>query len=329
MTSSLDLSATSEALLTNIIALTEQRDQLSLEYSLFLALESILEPTALLALEWTGESETFQVVHESESLPRPPESVLVAAHALSGDFRHLGVVEGTDWLVTTIVAMSDNAHRILVLGLREWNESDLRMARGMLQVYRNFVDLLNDSEKDTLTGLMNRRRLEKHLAELLAARRNGRRGDDHLRRDFLAVLDIDRFKVVNDTYGHLIGDEVLLLFANIMRQSLRDEDRCYRYGGEEFIVLLGNISRDNALMVLERLRGNVANHVFPQVGHITVSTGMTMVENQALPSRIIEEADRALYYAKGHGRNQVREYQTLVDAGEIQLQDISGTVELF
>lgn len=329
MTSSLDLSSTSEALLTNIITLTEQRDQLSLEYSLFLALEGILEPTALIALEWTAGDGDSRIVHEKPGIPRPPESVLAMARAASEDFQHLGVVEGADWLVMSIEAMTENARRVLVLGMKAWDKTDMRMARGMLRVYQNFMALLNDSEKDTLTGLMNRRRLEKHLAELLTARRNGRRGDDHLRRDFLAVLDIDRFKTVNDNFGHLIGDEVLLLFANVMRQSLRDEDRCYRYGGEEFIVLLGNIGRDHALMVLERLRINVANHEFPQVGHISVSIGLTLVENQSLPSGIIEEADRALYYAKSHGRNQVREYQALVDAGEARVAEISGTVELF
>jgi diguanylate cyclase (GGDEF)-like protein len=329
MTSSLDLIPISEALLSNILTLTAQRDQVSLEYSLLMAMDDILEPSTLIALEWIGDSEHFQVVYEGTATIRPPESILAAAQALSETCQHLGVESGTDWLVMPIVAMTENTRRAMVLGLKKWTDSDIRMARGMLRVYQNFVQLLNDSEKDTLTGLMNRRRLEKHLAELLTTRRNKRRSDDLARRDFLAVLDIDRFKLVNDTYGHLIGDEVLLLFANIMRKSLRDEDRCYRYGGEEFIVLLANISRSNALMVLERLRDNIAKHEFPQVGHITVSIGLTLVENLHLPSGIIEEADRALYYAKAHGRNQVREYQALVQAGEIQVPDISGTVELF
>jgi len=241
----------------------------------------------------------------------------------------LGMREGLDWLLLGIEAMVENGRRVLILGLSGWSQNDLRMARGMLRVYQNFTQLLNDSEKDTLTGLMNRRRLEKHLAELLAARRLGRRDYDTQRQDYLAVLDIDRFKAVNDNFGHLIGDEVLLLFANVMRQSLRDEDRCYRYGGEEFIVLLREINRDQALMVLERLRAKVASHIFPQVGHITVSIGVTLVEHQQLPPQIIEEADRALYYAKGHGRDQVREFQALIQAGEIEVPDVSGSVELF
>jgi diguanylate cyclase (GGDEF)-like protein len=203
------------------------------------------------------------------------------------------------------------------------------MARGMLRVYQNFVRLLNDSEKDTLTGLMNRKRLEKHLVELLASRRQGRRGEDRLSNDFLAVLDIDHFKAVNDNHGHLIGDEVLLVFANVMRRSLRDDDRCYRYGGEEFIVLLRDMDREQANSALERLRGRVSRHAFPQIGHLTVSIGFSLIDDQTIPSRVIEEADRALYYAKSHGRDQVREFQALIQSGEVRMPDTSGTVELF
>ena len=329
MTTLPELSDASEALLTNIITLTEQRDQLSLEYSLFLALEDILEPSHLLGVEWPESGNAGQVVHENPRMARPPAEVLDAARQGNGDFLSLGRMGEVDWLSLGIEAMAENARRRLVLGMPQWREADLRMARGMLRVYQNFVRLLNDSEKDTLTGLMNRRRLEKHLAEVLASRSLGRRDHDHHRRDFLAVLDIDRFKAVNDTYGHLIGDEVLLLFANVLRQTLRDEDRCYRYGGEEFIVLLRDIEREYALTVMERLRRAVSNQDFPQVGHITVSIGLTLIEHQQLPPQIIEEADRALYYAKSHGRDQVREFQALVAAGEIEVPDVSGSVELF
>lgn len=329
MTTLPELSDASEALLTNIITLTEQRDQLSLEYSLFTALEDILEPSHLLGVEWPESGDAGQVVHENPRMARPSAEVLDAARQGNGDFLPLGRMGEADWLSLGIEAMTENARRRLVLGMPQWREADLNMARGMLRVYQNFVRLLNDSEKDTLTGLMNRRRLEKHLAEVLASRRLGRRDHDQDRRDFLAVLDIDRFKAVNDTYGHLIGDEVLLLFANVMRQTLRDEDRCYRYGGEEFIVLLRDIEREYALAVMERLRRAVSNHAFPQVGHITVSIGLTLIEHQHLPPQIIEEADRALYYAKTHGRDQVREFQALVAAGEVEVPDVSGSVELF
>jgi GGDEF domain-containing protein len=82
-------------------------------------------------------------------------------------------------------------------------------------------------------------------------------------------------------------------------------------------------------MVLERLRGNVERHAFPQVGQVTVSVGYTLIDGQDLPTRIIEEADKALYYAKEHGRNQVRDYRALRDQGAVEDNRHDGSVELF
>jgi len=321
---------TTEALLTHLIALTEQRDQLSLETSLYLACEEIFQPDILVSLEWSPSGDGHQAaIHQNRGADPLPDAVREAARTLSRDIRRMTGDAGTDYLFMPIDAMAENAHRVLVLRKAAWTDAEAHMAQGMLRVYQNFVRLLNDSEKDTLTGLMNRRRLEKHLGEMLASRHKGRRGDDQRRRDFLAVLDIDHFKSVNDTFGHLFGDEVLLTFANLMRRSLREGDGCYRYGGEEFIILLRELAREQVMIVLERLRGHVANHVFPQAMHITVSIGFTQIGEQKFPAEIVEEADRALYYAKNHGRDQVREFQTLSLAGEIEMPEASGSVEMF
>ena len=329
MTDTADLSSSPEALLTNIIALTEQRDLQSLEYSLFSALHDILEPALLLAAEWTDDSPHYHVVREATRPARPPDSVMAEARTQQEDFRPLGRIDGLDWLVMVIQSLSETAHRVVVLGLADATPAEVRMARGMLRVYQNFVGLLNDSEKDALTGLMNRKRLDKHLSELLSARREGRRGDDYLRRDFLAMVDIDHFKAVNDTHGHLIGDEVLLRISNLLRQSLRDKDGCYRFGGEEFIVLLSDIGREQALMVLERLRNRVAGQEFPSVGHVTISIGLAQIHNQPLPSRIIEEADQALYHAKRQGRDQLQEFQTLSESQQTPTPPAPPSLELF
>lgn len=322
--------SSSETLLTHLIALTEQRDQLSLETSLYQACEALFQPDMLVSLEWALSGDSHQVVVHPDRCAEPlPEAVKDATKALSQDILRMAGDAGSDYLLMPIDALAENARRVLVLRKADWSDAQVHMARGMLRVYQNFVCLLNDSEKDTLTGLMNRRRLEKHLGEMLASRHRGRRGDDRRRSDFLAVLDIDHFKSVNDTFGHLFGDEVLLSFANLMRRSLREGDNCYRYGGEEFIILLRDLAREQVMAVLQRLRGYVANHVFPQAMHITVSIGFTQVGAQQFPAEIVEEADRALYYAKNHGRDQVRDFQALSLAGEIEMPEASGSVEMF
>jgi diguanylate cyclase (GGDEF)-like protein len=94
-------------------------------------------------------------------------------------------------------------------------------------------------------------------------------------------------------------------------------------------VIINEVSADQAHNVLERLRGNVEQHAFPQVGQVTVSIGYTMIDHQDLPTRIIEEADKALYYAKEHGRNQVRDFRALREEGAVEDNQHDGSIELF
>jgi diguanylate cyclase (GGDEF)-like protein len=118
------------------------------------------------------------------------------------------------------------------------------------------------------------------------------------------VVDIDHFKRVNDSHGHLIGDEVLLLVAQLMRQTFRHGDRIYRFGGEEFVVLLRCPQAQSARVAFERLRLRIGAHDFPQVGQLTVSIGYTAVDADDTPSAAFERADLAVYEAKNAGRNR-------------------------
>jgi diguanylate cyclase (GGDEF)-like protein len=134
---------------------------------------------------------------------------------------------------------------------------------------------------------------------------------------------------VNDTYGHLIGDEVLLLLARIMRDSFRFHDQLYRFGGEEFVVLMRCRDEEDARQALERLRHNVQVYAFPQVGSITVSLGFSVLHPHDTPSAAFGRADKAVYHAKSHGRNQVVNYQNLVNSGAVQEQTEDMVVDLF
>src|SRR6202011_3687326 len=95
---------------------------------------------------------------------------------------------------------------------------------------------------------------------------------------WLALIDIDRFKSINDGYGHLFGDEVLLLVSQLMKRSFRGADQLFRFGGEEFVVLLDRASEPGAQIVLERLRTTIGEHEFPQVGQVTISVGYTRID---------------------------------------------------
>ena len=147
-------------------------------------------------------------------------------------------------------------------------------------------------------------------------------------QNWLAVVDIDHFKLVNDRFGHLYGDEVLILIANILRSSFRSHDRIFRFGGEEFVVLLRSTTLSTAHRVFNRFRLAVQEYHFPQVGQVTVSLGFVST-NRGSPVEILGQADQALYYAKEHGRNQVCFYDDLVASGQLAAKVANDDVELF
>ncbi|MBC7319370.1 GGDEF domain-containing protein, partial [bacterium] len=156
---------------------------------------------------------------------------------------------------------------------------------------------------DPLTGLFNRRFLEEKLAnELIRAKAYG---------NYLSVVmaDIDHFKRINDTYGHKVGDEVLKLLAVILKANIRGEDIVARYGGEEFVILLHNVSKYDAFRIAERIRIEIEETSFEEVGvpeKVTVSFGISCFPGDGEdPIDLLKKADQALYQAKSLGRNRV------------------------
>lgn len=214
------------------------------------------------------------------------------------------------------------------------------LVEGMAKIFRNFLNLLDCSERDTLTSLLNRksfddtffkatRRVEPSEASAHQLQASDHRQSALPSQCWLGVIDIDHFKRVNDGFGHLIGDEVLLLVARIMRSSFRHDDRLYRFGGEEFVVLLHAHDEEGALAVFERFRRNVQSYEFPQVGRITVSIGFTRMRYNDTPSAAFERADKVVYMAKENGRNQVRCYEQQPEFADSQTQGASSEIELF
>jgi len=201
----------------------------------------------------------------------------------------------------------------------------------IIRVYQNFTSLIRDNEHDTLTGLLNRKTFEYRMQKMLTTlhKRKQRRDDQPNSAYFLAVFDIDHFKKVNDVYGHLIGDEVLLTFSQLMKNSFREKDMLFRYGGEEFIAVFECAQVMDIETVLERFRLLVIAHSFPKVGNITVSIGYTQVLPYDMTLQVVGRADQALYYAKENGRNQIQEYDKLLQAGILQEAKKDNELELF
>jgi diguanylate cyclase (GGDEF)-like protein len=328
------LSASSDPthdVIASIVSLTEQRDQRSLEHSLVSTLEDMLDDIEGWLLEMPTENNRdagCTMLHGDKS--HLPNELLAQGCRLPNDILTCLVIQGgLTYRLAKLQDYEQGRHHMLILAKQQWSETDLQVVEGLVRVYHNFVGILFDSEKDTLTGLYNRRKLDSKLKDIANSRMQGRRQTDKDHADFLAILDLDRFKRINDNFGHLIGDEVLLIFSNILSRTLRESDLIFRYGGEEFVVLLQDISGQTIKDVLERVGWNVENHDFPQVGKVTVSIGYAALESQVLPIQTMEKSDRALYYAKDHGRNRVCNFDQLLAEGELEGLHQDGSIELF
>ncbi len=261
-----------------------------------------------------GESKF--ITYTERRVVRAPGPPHLACFPLFGGNDVLGVIE-----IETDAAIDEAAQQAI---------------DGVLRIYRNFDRLLDYSERDTLTGLLNRKTFDesflKATADLGPAKDDpvdGRRHGGIPCGYWIGVIDIDHFKRVNDRFGHLIGDEVLLLLSRLMTRSFRIHDLLYRFGGEEFLVLMRCHGEADAALALERFRSNTEKFEFPQVGQVTVSIGFTAVRAGDTPSGAFERADKAVYHAKQHGRNQVRSHAALVAEGHLIDATKVGDVELF
>ena len=152
---------------------------------------------------------------------------------------------------------------------------------------------------DRLTQIHNRLTLDKVLQDELT--RSARYGTDFS----VIILDIDHFKKVNDNFGHLIGDRVLMELADMLKRNVRIGDTLGRWGGEEFLIILPQTGPESALLVAEKIRSLVETTKFTEVDQITCSLGVSSFRNGDDPHKLLYRADEAMYDAKNHGRNRV------------------------
>jgi len=178
---------------------------------------------------------------------------------------------------------------------------------------RLFEEISQLAITDELTGLYNIRHLKRVLGE--EVKRSLRYG----RAFSFIMLDIDYFKVYNDQHGHLRGDEVLRILAGLLQQNVREVDTVFRYGGEEFSIIIPEVAKREALNIAERIRRVVQDYVFPfeefqPAGNLTVSMGISgFPEDADSAEELIDRADRALYRAKLTGRNRICLYDPALD----------------
>jgi len=198
----------------------------------------------------------------------------------------------------------------IVLHIRENSISQIEKIRSYEPIIRNYFELaqpvleskyLTDilkekSLRDSLTGLYNRGYLENIKSEV------------EKKNCIFFMLDIDLFKTVNDTYGHDIGDDVIIALADMLKKSIKGSDIALRFGGEEFLLVLFDINTVDAIKIANKIRENFSKIIFETNSNSfskTISVGISEHNGFKKLKTSIKEADIALYYAKNHGRNQV------------------------
>lgn len=157
------------------------------------------------------------------------------------------------------------------------------------------------SNLDPLTKVSNRRALIAYLNKICT--------NEHILSELhVLMLDIDDFKLVNDNHGHIAGDKILIYIANILKKTLRDGDKVFRFGGEEFVIILNRINKANCIKttnrIIEMIQANNLIYMGKNI-NVTASIGMTMHLKDDTPDQLIARADKALYKAKENGKNQM------------------------
>lgn len=219
---------------------------------------------------------------------------------------------------------------------RETTPVEDAIIHGILEVFTNYFALLDSSQRDQLTGLFNRYSLESNLDRLwsmLSANMHPSESESDLRINdprsyWLCILDVDHFKKINDNFGHMIGDEVLIMVTRLLQSALRKSDLLYRYGGEEFVAIIAADDLKSAAEAFDRCRLRIEEFDFPQAGRVTISGGFSNADPCVLPQEIMNRADSALYAAKDAGRNRIYHYGTLVEQGILQEIE-TGSIDLF
>ncbi len=190
-------------------------------------------------------------------------------------------------VVLICVASILNYRRYMQLYMKE---------KEIVQMNKKLVEI---SEKDALTGLCNRRKILGKIDELISYSKS-------CEADFSVVMmDIDKFKKINDKFGHGAGDIVLKEFSKIISNNLRERDVFGRWGGEEFLMLLPNTNEKSAFTLVDRLREKVQKHDFGELGTVTFSAGICGLRQKYTIDNMIDKADFALYISKQLGRNKV------------------------
>lgn len=350
----------SRILLGKIASLTEIRDIEIFEFSFLQTLADMLKAREICIYKFNNIHEPCRLLRYSSEIEQSSDKhkvaeskeIQVANIEVPEEIKYAKAwIESTDKIYSiqregfyhTVYPISGLKGTVGYLSLdlpKPVTNSEAMVIGSLLSISHNFHSLLEENQKDKLTGLLNRKTFDDNISkiqdtlnsvtEVEAYVGEDKRQDHGGNQFWLSIIDIDHFKRVNDNFGHVYGDEVLLLLSQIMKQTFRPKDLLFRFGGEEFIAIVQVESGNIAKEVFERFRLAIEAYEFPRVGLVTISLGATQIlEKHAIASDIVGRADQALYHAKENGRNKLFSYEDLIAEGVFEETIDEGDIELF
>lgn len=334
--------------LDKLVNMTAIHDLELMEFSLLKTLEEFIKAPEMLILKFDRNGQPcyqlilkkgkYEIVWEDFSISENTLSAIKVARKSEQTYScRLDV--STMLTVCNVLRSKSQDVFLVAKTASELNELDSHMINGLLGVYRNFYTVISESQHDQLTGLANRKTFDDVIkklykqgqlpAETVPVERRGKVEENNV-GFWLGMADLDNFKRINDTWGHMYGDEVLLLTSQLMQETFRETDYLFRFGGEEFVIITCAPDAEKAYVAFERFRVAMAENQFPQIGQVTISIGVTKMDPRIFTATLLDQADKAMYYAKQNGRNQLWFYEKLLEQGLLEENEIvAGQIELF
>ncbi|KXF80305.1 GGDEF domain-containing protein [Enterovibrio coralii] len=333
------MTVTSIDVLDSVVDITAQTESDTISESLITTVLQLTPANQVLVLDYNPEtspeflvvacSDIFLYEEEKDAIER----ILRDCIATGENVVEFSKAENQSLLAVPIrYGEKEEIHGVVFCKTDQLKGDEVQLIEGLAKVYENYQKIISASERDGLTGLYNRKVLTTKI-DLLLDRfliQGSSITDDPSHHHWVCIFDIDHFKQINDALGHVFGDEVILLITALMKQAFDEEDILFRYGGDEFVVIMHPQPREDMEKTIRSFIKSVNERDYGQAKDVSISMGAASINDQELNAiTVLGFADQALYKAKQNGRNQVAFYEDLIAAGELQSLVPEDDVELF
>ncbi|MEZ8141411.1 GGDEF domain-containing protein [Enterovibrio sp. FF113] len=332
------MTVTSIDVLDSVVDITAQTESDTISESLITTILQLTPANQVLVLDYNPEtnpefmvvacSDIFLYEEEKDAIER----VLHNCVTIGDNVVEFSSADNQSLLAVPIKGENDDINAVVFCKCDQLKGDEVQLVEGLAKIYENYQKIISASERDGLTGLYNRKLLTTKI-DLLLDRfliQGNSITDDPSHHHWVCIFDIDHFKKVNDALGHVFGDEVILLITSMMKKAFDDEDLLFRYGGDEFVVIMHPQSREDMEVTVRSFIKTVNERDYGQAKDVSISMGAASISDQELNAiTVLGFADQALYKAKQNGRNQVAFYEDLIACGELQSLVPEDDVELF